>query len=158
MQIVRLISRDKELGELEKFDGWDKNVDIVNSKMILGLSVSFKCRFSWRFESIICHVVARTLQLYKVKSENSVKVWTLYLVVILLAWSWLFCFNFEVWQLLHLSQYFSFLDNENKNCATVTGRTYCKMLQIKLQMTKLWPMMTNEPEKSLVCVFLMECI
>ena len=74
MQIVRLISRDKELGELEKFDGWDKNVDIVNSKMFLGLSVSFKSRFSWRFESIICHVVARTLQLYKVKSENSVKV------------------------------------------------------------------------------------
>ena len=49
MQIVRLISRDKELGELEKFDGWDKNVDIVNSKMILRLAVSFKCRFFWRF-------------------------------------------------------------------------------------------------------------
>ena len=42
MQIVRVISRDKELGELEKFDGWDKNVDIVNSKMILGRAVSFK--------------------------------------------------------------------------------------------------------------------
>lgn len=42
MQIVRVIRRDKELGELEKFDGWDKNVDIVNSKMILGRAVSFK--------------------------------------------------------------------------------------------------------------------
>ena len=66
MQIVRLISRDKELGELEKFDGWDKNVDIVNSKMILRLAVSFKNRSSWRFESIICHVVTRTLQLFTV--------------------------------------------------------------------------------------------
>ena len=72
--IVCMERLTEELGELEKFDGWDKNVDIVNSKMILGLSVSFKSRFSWRFESIICHVVTRTLQLYKVKSENSVKV------------------------------------------------------------------------------------
>ena len=42
MQIVRVIRRDKELRELEKFDGWDKNVDIVNSKMILRRAVSFK--------------------------------------------------------------------------------------------------------------------
>ena len=158
MQIVRLISRDKELRELEKFDGWDKNVDIVNSKMILRQAVSFKNRFSWDLSPSYAMLLQELYSSLEFKIENCVKVWTLYLTVILLAVSWLFSFNFEVWQLLHLSQYFSFLDNENKNCATVTGRIYCKMLQIKLQMTKLWPMMTNEPEKSPVCVFLMECI
>lgn len=58
-----------------------------------------------------------------------------------------FWFNFEDLQLDHLSQYFSCENNEKKSFVIVTDCNTLYLLQIKLQMTKLWPMMTNGTEK-----------